>query len=94
MLFARLLLIGALALPLVLGQAKAPGETKKKAADPLDINSARTDALEALPGIGKIYAEKIVKGRPYKGKDDLVNRNIVPRGTYDKIKDSIVARQK
>lgn len=60
----------------------------------VDINSASADALRALPGVGPARAEAIVAGRPYKGKDDLVKRNIVPKNVYEGIKDRIVARQK
>ena len=66
------------------------------ASKPLDINTATVAQLKVLPGIGDVYAQKIVDGRkakPYSGKDDLVNNNIIPQATYDKIKDIIIAKQ-
>jgi DNA uptake protein ComE-like DNA-binding protein len=76
----------------------APAADSKMAPAPkaelLDINSATPDQLDALPGIGKAYSAKIIAGRPYKGKDDLVNKDIVPQKTYDGIKDKIIAKQK
>jgi competence protein ComEA len=59
----------------------------------LDINSASKAELTSLSGIGDAYSQKIIDGRPYKRKDELVTRKIVPQATYDKIKDQIIAKQ-
>ena len=75
----------------------APAATETKAApkaELMDINSATADQLAELPGIGKAYSAAIVKGRPYKGKDELVQKKIVPEKTYEGIKDKIIAKQK
>jgi DNA uptake protein ComE-like DNA-binding protein len=60
----------------------------------IDINSASKEALDALPGVGPVRAAAIIKGRPYKGKDDLLKKKIIPQNVYNGIKDKIIARQK
>ena len=80
--------------------AKAPVKQEKAASagktagDLLDINSASVEQLQALPGIGEAYSKKIVENRPYKGKDELVRKKVIPQATYDKIKEQIIAKQK
>jgi competence protein ComEA len=67
--------------------------TPPAASSLVDINSASKADLSALPGIGDVYSQKIIAGRPYKTKTELVNRKIIPSATYSKIRDKIIATQ-
>ena len=70
-----------------------PAPAAAKSGALLDLNSASIADLKALPGIGDVYSKKIVDGRPYARKDQLVSKNIVPQATYDKIKDMVIAKR-
>jgi competence protein ComEA len=73
--------------------AKTAAPAKKPATSQIDINSATVDQLKAIPGIGDTYAQKIVDGRPYKMKTQLVSKKILSQAAYDKVSSMIIAKQ-
>src|SRR5256885_1939867 len=91
--FLAVALLLTMPLTVVVAQkpAKAAAAAAATADNKLDINTATADQLKAFPGIGDAYSKRIIDGRPYTAKNQLVSRGVLPESVYNKIKDSIIA---
>lgn len=94
----RMIALATLSLSLLAGAQGGAAKKVEKAAtaapkELVDINSAGVDQLKAIPGIGDAYSKKIIAARPYRAKNELVSRKVLPEGVYDKVKDLIIAKQ-
>jgi len=91
--FGALLAAPALAGVQATAHHKTHASAKSSSAALIDLNTATEAELAALPGVGDAYAKKIVDGRPYKAKNELVQRKIVPSSAYKKFSSKVVAKQ-
>jgi len=67
--------------------------SRQQPSEPLDINTASAQQLNALPGFGPAYTRRVIAGRPYSAKNQLFTRGVVPQGAYERVSDLIVAHR-
>jgi competence protein ComEA len=97
---ARIAIVTAIVAPFLLAKGSVvqaataqPHSAAQASEDRVDINTAIVDQLLKVPGMTRTWAARIIRFRPYRAKNDLLDRGVVTSEVYGRIKDHIIAHR-